>query len=180
MPNTLQVHFSSQTVEWATPPELFADLDAEFSFEIDVCATVENAKCPTFFTIEDDGLKEQWTGVCWMNPPYGRVIGDWVRKAFESAQQGATVVCLVPARTDTKWWNRYCVHGEIRFIEGRLKFGDGRGTAPFPSAIIVFRPPTKSRFRWTTMMTVGRLRYVQPSTGEPTIPARTVEIEETL
>jgi len=179
MPRDLQVHFSSKTVEWATPPELFADLDAEFRFETDVCATPENAKCPKFFTKEDDGLAQRWTGVCWMNPPYGRrVIGPWLRKAYESAQQGATVVCLVPARTDTQWWNRYCVHGEIRFIEGRLKFGDGQGTAPFPSAIIVFRPPTKSRFRWTTMVATARPTVKCPEAVDVDIPAVTSVVEE--
>jgi len=176
MPNTLQVHFSSQIVEWATPPELFADLHAEFGFETDVCATPVNAKCATFFTVEDDGLKQKWTGVCWMNPPYGQQIKHWVRKAFESAQQGATVVCLVPARTDTQWWNRYCVHGEVRFIEGRLKFGDGTKPAPFPSAIIVFRPPVKSRFRWTTM--VATARPTCPVSVEPYVPVLKIDLEE--
>jgi phage N-6-adenine-methyltransferase len=154
MTENLKVHFSSQTVEWATPQLLFDDLDAEFDFELDVCATPENAKCAKFFTKDDDGLAQRWEGVCWMNPPYGRQIGRWVRKAFESAQQGATVVCLVPARTDTQWWHRYCAHGEVRLLEGRLKFGDGRNSAPFPSAIVIFRPLPKSRFRWTTTMAV--------------------------
>lgn len=98
MTDTLKVHFSSQTVEWATPQALFDDLHEEFGFETDVCATDDNAKCPRYYAKEDDGLKQQWTGVCWMNPPYGRRIGDWVRKAYESAQAGATVVCLLPGK----------------------------------------------------------------------------------
>lgn len=148
----LKVHYSSETVEWATPQALFDDLDAEFGFELDVCATAENAKCANYYTKEQDGLIQEWTGTCFMNPPYGRQISNWVRKAYESAQQGATVVCLVPARTDTKWWHRYCVQGEIRFLAGRVRFGDGKNSAPFPSAIIVFRPPPKSQYRWTTMV----------------------------
>ena len=156
MKDTLQVHFSSQTGEWATPQSLFDDLAAEFGFETDVCATAENTKCATFFTKEDDGLAQQWSGVCWMNPPYGRQIGDWVRKAFESAQAGATVVCLLPARTDTRWWHDYAAQGEVRFIQGRLKFGGGKNSAPFPSAIVIFRPPPRARHRWTTMVATSR------------------------
>jgi phage N-6-adenine-methyltransferase len=177
MPNTLKVHFSSQTVEWATPQALFDDLDAEFGFETDVCATADNAKCPAFYTTEDDGLRQKWTGVCWMNPPYGRQIGDWVRKAYESAQAGAIVVSLVPARTDTKWWNQYCVHGEIRFLEGRLKFGDGKQSAPFPSAIIIFRPPARSRFRWTTMVAT-RSPAEHPKTAEADVSAQKIGVGE--
>jgi len=77
-----------------------------------------------------------------MNPPYGREIGKWVKKAYESAQSGATVVCLVPARTDTAWWHDYCAKGEIRFVRGRLKFGGSKNSAPFPSAVVIFRPAT--------------------------------------
>ncbi|MGD7664880.1 DNA N-6-adenine-methyltransferase [Brevibacillus laterosporus] len=76
--------------------------------------------------------------VCWMNPPYGKEIGKWVKKAFEEASKGATVVCLLPARTDTKWWHEYCMKGEIRLVKGRLKFGDSNNSAPFPSAVIIF------------------------------------------
>lgn len=133
------VHFSSATPEWATPVDLFAGLDAEFGFDLDVCATAENAKCPRYFTAADDGLAQEWAGVCWMNPPYGRGIGAWIRKAAESAEAGATVVCLVPARVDTAWWHDYCRHGEVRFLRGRLRFGDAVASAPFPSALVVFR-----------------------------------------
>lgn len=139
---TGSIHFSSKTDLWATPPEFFAKLHQEFSFELDVCALPENAKCPSYFTPEDDGLAQEWRGVCWMNPPYGREIGKWVRKAVDSARAGATVVCLVPARTDTAWWHEYVTRAsEIRFVRGRLKFGAAANSAPFPSAIVVFRPP---------------------------------------
>lgn len=136
----MAVHFSSATEMWATPQEFFDRLNAEFGFQTDVCAIAENAKCAKFYTPEDDGLAQEWSGVCWMNPPYGRVIGKWMRKAYEASQQGATVVCLVPARTDTKWWHDYAMKGEARFVRGRLKFGGHANSAPFPSAVVVFRP----------------------------------------
>jgi phage N-6-adenine-methyltransferase len=137
------VHFSSATDLWATPQDFFDRLNAEFAFETDVCALPENAKCPRYFSPEMDGLAQDWKGVCWMNPPYGRAIGHWMRKAHESATGGATVVCLVPARTDTAWWHDYAKKGEIRFIRGRLRFGNQKNSAPFPSAIVIFRPSTK-------------------------------------
>lgn len=137
---TMSVHFSSATDLWATPQDFFDRLNAEFGFETDVCATDENAKCPKYFTEATDGLAQQWTGVCWMNPPYGRTIGAWMAKAWHSSQAGATVVCLVPARTDTAWWHDYAAKGEVRFIRGRLKFGGHKNSAPFPSAVVVFRP----------------------------------------
>ena len=145
----MQVHFSSQTDMWATPVELFRRLDVEFHFNTDVCAVPENAKCERFFTPEQDGLKQDWTGTCFMNPPYGRDIGSWVQKAHESSLKGTTVVCLLPARTDTKWWHRYVTKAdEVRFLAGRRKFGDAATSAPFPSAIVIFRPPV-SRARRT-------------------------------
>lgn len=132
----MKVHFSSETDLWATPMSFFKKYDDLYGFELDVCASVGNAKCKRFFTKEDDGLKQEWTGVCWMNPPYGREIGLWMKKAWESK---ATVVCLVPARTDTKWWHDYAMKGEIEFIRGRLKFGNAKNSAPFPSAVVVYR-----------------------------------------
>jgi phage N-6-adenine-methyltransferase len=138
----VSVHFSSKSELWATPLDLFEELDREFGFSVDVCALPENAKCPRFFTPEDDGLSQPWHGVCWMNPPYGRNIGRWIKKAFDSSRQGATVVCLLPARTDTRWWHEYVVHAdEVRFLQGRLRFGASSTGAPFPSAVIVFRQP---------------------------------------
>lgn len=136
------VHFSSATCEWPTPQWLFDALRREFAFTLDPCATAENAKCPRFFTAADDGLAQDSSrDVVFMNPPYGSVIGRWMQKAFESAQAGATAVCLVPARTDTAWWHRFAMRGEIRLLRGRLKFGDATSCAPFPSAIVIFRPP---------------------------------------
>ena len=135
----MSVHFSSKTDLWATPQDIFDRYNAKYNFELDVCASAENAKCQRYFTIENDGLSQDWNGVCWMNPPYGREIYNWMKKAYESSLNGATVVCLVPARTDTKWWHEYAMKGQIEFIRGRLKFGDAKNSAPFPSAIVVFK-----------------------------------------
>jgi phage N-6-adenine-methyltransferase len=132
------LHFSSQTDLWSTPQDFFDKLNAEFVFQVDVCATSENAKCPKFFTKEQDALSKDWAGICWMNPPYGRAIKHWVKKAYESSLDGATIVCLLPARTDTAWWHDYVIKGEVRFIRGRLKFGGHKNSAPFPSAVVVF------------------------------------------
>lgn len=132
--------FSSQTDLWATPQYLFEELDSEFHFTTDVCATPDNAKCKQFYTQEMDGLKQEWTGVCWCNPPYGRELPKWVKKASDAK---CTVVMLIPARTDTKWFHDY-IYGktEIRFIKGRIKFGNARYNAPFPSMIVIFRRNT--------------------------------------
>jgi len=135
----MSVHFSSKTDLWATPQDTFDKLNAEFGFTLDVCALPTNTKCHRFYTPVADGLAQDWTGnVCWMNPPYGREIGKWMRKAWEESQRGATVVCLVPARTDTAWWHDYAMKGQIRFLLGRLKFGNAKHSAPFPSAVVVF------------------------------------------
>jgi phage N-6-adenine-methyltransferase len=125
---------------WATPQWLFDALNKEFGFTLDPCSDGTNAKCKKFFTPTENGLLRDWkTDTVFMNPPYSEVDA-WMRKAYGSAQEGATVVCLIPARTDTQWWHEYVMKAEIRFIKGRLKFGDAENSAPFPSAIIVFRP----------------------------------------
>jgi len=139
-PRSLRVHFSSATDEWPTPRWLFDALNAEFVFTLDPCATSQNAKCACHFTKTEDGLAQDWSDhTVFMNPPYGRAIGSWMKKAYGAARQGATVVCLVPARTDTTWWHRHAMKGEIRLLRGRLKFEGAAHSAPFPSAIVVFR-----------------------------------------
>lgn len=134
--------FSSQTDEWATPQSLFDELNTEFHFDLDPCATNENHKCAKYYTKADDGLTKNWGGwSVFCNPPYGRQIGKWVRKAYEEAKKPeTTVVLLVPARTDTKWFHEY-IYGkaEIRFIRGRVRFGDSKNCAPFPSMVVVMR-----------------------------------------
>jgi phage N-6-adenine-methyltransferase len=139
--NRLAVHFQSRTDLWATPWDFFRELDREFGFDLDVCAVAANAKCARYFTPEADGLRQEWRGVCWMNPPYGREIGRWVTKALHASREGAAVVALVPARTDTAWWHSAVMAAaEVRLVRGRLRFGDASHAAPFPSAVVVFRP----------------------------------------
>lgn len=140
-----QAIYSSASVEWATPPAFFDALDAEFHFTLDVCATPLNAKCAKFYSPVEDGLSMPWSGVCWMNPPYGKCVDKWLAKATAEATRGVTVVALLPSRTCTRWWHKYVepilaglVPGEVRFQKGRLKFGGGKQGAPFPSVLIVF------------------------------------------
>lgn len=131
---------SSRSDDWPTDPKVFRRLDAEFGFTLDPCASAENAKCARYFTRQDDGLEQDWPGRVFCNPPYGRTIGEWVRKAWEASQSSADlVVLLLPARTDTRWWHEYVVRGEVRFVKGRLRFGDLKAPAPFPSVVVVFR-----------------------------------------
>ena len=141
--------FSSASDLWETPQEFFNALDAEFHFNLDVCALPENAKCAAYYTPEMDGLSRPWHGRCWCNPPYGREIGKWVQKAAGSAENGALVVMLLPARTDTQWFHEHILNPkrEIRFVRGRLKFGGAKNSAPFPSMVVVFRPREGSVWR---------------------------------
>lgn len=137
------VHFSSESNEWATPQDLFNKLNEKYMFTLDPCATKENAKCDNFYTKQDDGLLQDWRDeVVFMNPPYGREISKWIEKAYtESLNGDCIVVCLIPSRTDTKYWHDFIFPyaSEIRFIKGRLKFGGHKNSAPFPSAIVIFR-----------------------------------------
>jgi site-specific DNA-methyltransferase (adenine-specific) len=136
--------YSSRTEEWATPQNLFDQLDKEFKFTLDPCASKDNYKCKKYFTIRDDGLNQDWGGVVFMNPPYGRQIKLWVKKAYQESLKGVVVVCLIPARTDTIYWHKYIFPfaKDIRFLKGRLKFvKDGKigDPAPFPSAVVIFK-----------------------------------------
>jgi len=137
-----ELMFSSKTDMWSTPQVFFDLLDKEFHFTLDPCATKDNAKCKKFYTESDDGLKQNWGGhTVFCNPPYGREIGKWVQKCSEeSKKQNTLCIMLIPARTDTKWFHQY-IYGkaEIRFIKGRLKFGDCKNSAPFPSMIVIFK-----------------------------------------
>lgn len=149
---------SSKNMCWCTPQKFFNDLNNEFHFVLDAAATPKSAKCPAFFTPEQDGLKQSWQvgGAVFCNPPYGRDIKKWVRKAWEEAQSGTTVVLLIPARTDTSYFHEYIYHhAEIRFIRGRLQFTDEDGTpatdaqgramsAPFPSMVVIYNTPNKN------------------------------------
>lgn len=131
--------FSSNRDDWETPLELFNQLDAIYHFDLDVCALPHNAKCDKYYTPDDDGLSKPWEGTCWMNPPYGRQIGRWMEKAYKSSLVGATVVCLVPSRTDTAGWHDYAMRAsKITYIRGRIKFVGAKHGAPFLCAIVVF------------------------------------------
>ena len=135
--------FSSNTDLWATPQDFFDELNEEFNFDLDPCALPDNAKCKKYFTPEDDGRKQDWSGHrVFCNPPYGSAIKHWVKKCHDEAQKGALVVMLIPARTDTSYFHDYIYHkAELRFIRGRLKFGNAEQGAPFPSMVVVFNQP---------------------------------------
>lgn len=134
----MNIHFSSKTNEWATPQDFFDELNKEFHFTLDPCATHENHKCAKYFTEEDDGLAQSWDNeIVFCNPPYGRQIKHWVKKASEAV--GGVVVLLIPARTDTTYFHDYIYNkAEIRFIRGRLKFGNAKSPAPFPSMLVIY------------------------------------------
>jgi len=147
-----KVLFSSKSTEWETPAELFSELHREFWFDLDVCATADNAKCAKFYNESDNGLIKDWHmdgKVCWMNPPYGREIGAWIEKAWSESLRGCRVVCLLPVRTDTKYFHQFIwdMHNnrpkrgvDIRFLRGRIKFVDAKSSAPFPSMVVIFSP----------------------------------------
>lgn len=140
----LEVMYSSNTDQWATPQQFFDELNKEFNFTLDPCADSQNHKCEKYFTKEEDGLKQDWGGYCvFCNPPYGKAIQKWVEKCYrEGTKENTVVVLLIPARTDTKYFHDYIVHrSEIRFVKGRLKFGESKCGAPFPSMIVIFRGP---------------------------------------
>jgi phage N-6-adenine-methyltransferase len=137
--------YTSRTEEWPTPPGFFDELNSEFKFTLDPCATDESAKCAKYYTLEDDGLVQDWgKHVVFCNPPYGKQMRNWAKKCYEASTKGATVVMLAHSRTDTRWFHEN-VYGkaEIRFVKGRLKFGDGKQSAPFPSLLAIYRPTTK-------------------------------------
>lgn len=141
MANFDRNRFASAKEDWQTPQDEFDKLNAEFHFTLDVAASAENAKCACYFTKEQDALKQDWRGVCWMNPPYGIHLYKWIEKAYTESQKGATVVCYIPARTNTNWFHDYCLgKGEVRFVRGRPKFVGAKHGLPQPIAIVIFRP----------------------------------------
>ena len=131
------------THEWETPLDFYRALDAEFGFVLDAAASSDNALCQHFYTAGMDGLRFEWrwhNGPVWVNPPYGTQIGKWVAKAAEEGRY-VPVVMLIPARTETAYWHDHVMHAaEIRFVRGRLRFSGYTVNAPFPSAVVVFRP----------------------------------------
>lgn len=140
--SNIEVMYSSKTDNWGTPQDFFDKLNNEFHFTLDPCADKNNHKCKKYYTKEEDGLLQDWEGeTVFCNPPYGRQIGKWVEKCFnESKKDGTMVVMLIPARTDTKYFHQYIYNkAELRFVKGRLKFGDSKKNAPFPSMVVIFR-----------------------------------------
>ena len=136
----MSVHFSSKKDDWSTPWDLFHVCEKAYGpFSLDVCATTKNTKCQRFFSPKANGLMQPWYGVCWMNPPYGRIIEKWLKKAVIESQRGIRVVSLLPVQTDTTWWHEYVLpHGYVHFLLGRVRFQGAKRVAPFPSAIVVF------------------------------------------
>ena len=139
----IRVMTSSNDMTWATPQEWFDYLNLEFGFTLDPCCWPETAKCKRYYTPDTDGLAQSWQDErVFMNPPYGKDLGKWMKKAYEEARDnGALVVAFVPARVDTNWWHNYAAKAtEVRFPKGRVKFAGATASAPFPVAVIVFRP----------------------------------------
>ena len=147
-----EVHFKSGNKEWETPESLFWPLKKEFNIVLDTCATEANTKCNAWIDRKMNALSASWSTMLanigpdkagWMNPPYGREIDKWVRKAHEESLKGATIIALLPARTDTSWFHNY-IHNkhEVRFLKGRIKFVGAKDSAPFPSMIVIFKPKT--------------------------------------
>ena len=158
---TQEVMFSSATGNWATPQDFFDKLDWRFGpFDLDPCASPYNTKCANFYTEAENGLSKDWTGhKVFVNPPYGRGIDEWIRKGYESAlkDRDTKVVMLIPARTDTKYWHDYVMKSAaVYFVKGRLKFGDSKNSAPFPSAVVVFDESAPRPFRRPTMGAMNR------------------------
>lgn len=136
--------FDSIKNDWETPDDLFQTVNQEFGFTLDVAASPHNAKLARFITKEQDSMQTSWgTEVCWLNPPYGEgyKLAEWVKKAHRESTLGATVVMLIPARTNTRWFHDFCLkYGEVRFIKGRPKFGDAEHGLPQPLCFVIFRP----------------------------------------
>ena len=154
---TQKVMFSSKSDEWETPQSFFNKLNKTYKFTLDPCSTSQSAKCEKYYTLEDNGLSKSWKDeIVFVNPPYGK-IKDWVKKAHdESINNGAVVVMLIPARTDTRYWHDYIMEeaDSIYFVKGRLKFGNSPNSAPFPSAVVVF---DRTKFKWVGGPRVGTM-----------------------
>ena len=137
-----ETKFAHAREDWETPDSIFKPLEEEFGIVIDVCASEHNKKCSLRYTIEENGLLQDWSvwHACWMNPPFGEQA-KWVKKAYEESLRGATVVCLLPARTNTNWWHDFCMKGTVRFLRGRPVFVGAKHGLPQPLAIVIFQPP---------------------------------------
>jgi phage N-6-adenine-methyltransferase len=175
-PHAGHPELSTASIEYETPPELFDVLNREFGFTIDVCATSTNAKCERFFTVKENGLARRWVSasgqpeICWMNPPYGdQALTRWMAKAHAEAAAGATVVCLVPARTHTAWFHTSCAQAEVRFLRGRLRYVGTEGEAPFAQLVVIFRPSLDGK-------TLGRPWVMKPWEWRPRTKQRMLDL----
>jgi len=141
MPEVKQSWFNRDKTNYETPDNIFNPLNEKYHFTLDVAADNENHKCDNYYSQEDDGLNKDWgINICWMNPPFGRGLKKWVAKAHSESLKGATVVCLIPVRTNTNWWHDYCLQADVEFIKGEVTFkGYDRGLW-MPFAIVVFSP----------------------------------------
>lgn len=148
------VHFSSDKMDYGTPQWFFDFWNERFYFDVDVCADANNHKMPNYYDLKKDALSISWKKQkCWMNPPYGRDIANWMKKAYEEAKEGALVCCLVPSRTDTDWWHNYVMKGgHIFFVKGRITFDGAPTGAPFPSAVVILYMP-----QWNTSVMVDSI-----------------------
>jgi phage N-6-adenine-methyltransferase len=171
----LSIHFSSRSTEWETPQELYEELNDIFQFDLDAAACKYSAKCEDWFgpgsKLAEDAMQEDWEGVVWLNPPYGRGIIKWVQKAYEESLKGATVVMLVPARPDTKWFQICWKAPIITFVTGRIRFGGSETPAPFPSCIVVFSQNLPYDVELNNLSRIGTivrtLWHYQPVSREP-------------
>lgn len=164
-----KVHFSSEDNTYETPQDFFDKLNSKYNFTLDPCCTSETAKCDKFFTIEDDGLKQSWENeIVFCNPPYGRELPKWVEKCYDEAKDNnALVVMLIPARTDTKYFHKFIYkkrNVSVEFLKGRLKFGNEKNSAPFPSMVVKFHfevIEVGDKVRWIDSFMKGEIGVVR-------------------
>jgi phage N-6-adenine-methyltransferase len=144
--------FMSRKQDWTTPRPFFDYWNTRYNFTLDAAAEPHNALCDRYYTTEDDALTQDWEGTVWVNPPYSAGIGKWVGKAYEEARKGATVIMLIPARTETRWWHTYVMQAaEVVLIKGRMRFGGSPINAPFPSCVVIFNPWHRGEPTFSTM-----------------------------
>jgi phage N-6-adenine-methyltransferase len=142
-PNRWRAHFMQDKTTHETPDDFFALYNERFHFTIDLAASPVNTKCPRYYTVTDDAFTQDWSHeIAWLNPPYShKTMHLWLRKAWESSQAGATIVCLLPARTNNAWWHTWAIRGDLEFVQGKLRFKGMQHDAPFPSVVVIYRPP---------------------------------------
>lgn len=140
-------NFKSDKIEYSTPQKLYDFINKEFNFEIDVCASESNKKCNKYFNVKMDGLKQNWTGKCWMNPPFNKELKKWVIKAKQESEKHKSIICcLIPVRSNTNWWKECCESSEIRFIIGEVNFNELERGLWLPMCLMIFGTENKGKF----------------------------------